>query len=145
MYNGVLKKRGAGPGPYIEDPREWNIPDIPPQFAGQGWSALVHNVVDPFVQQLAHDFETRGSEKTGWKLMMQYDQYSTRAYMSSRHNDAKAELDKLGLMPYPLPVINWLETFDTSTAAYDRALSEAVLESLAFSFPRPEVEWWCIE
>lgn len=139
QYNDILMKRGLS----TEDPKKWDVPGIPSRFAQHGWSGLVNNVMDPFVKRLAEDFKRR--EKKGWELMMHYDQYSTRAYMSGRRSDAKAELDELGLMPYPTPVVDWLETFDTSSASYDRALSEAVLDSLAFTFPQSEVKWWCIE
>ncbi|KZT70525.1 amine oxidase [Daedalea quercina L-15889] len=141
LYNSVLMKRANA----SEKPTEWRVADIPSIFAQHGWSALVQNVVNPFVEQLAQDFERRGEE--GWKLMMKYDQYSTRAYMSGNRSDTQPrdQLDRLNLMPYPTPVVDWLETFDKSTAWYDRALSETVLESLAFAFPQPEVKWWCID
>ena len=140
QYNSILMKRGLS----SEDPQKWNVQDIPPDFAQRGWSKLVENVTGPFVDQLAEDFKRR--DKRGWKQMMQYDQYSTRAYMSGNRSDAKPELDQLHLMPYPTPVVDWLETFDTSSASYDRALSEAVLDSLAFTFPQPRpVDWWCVE
>ncbi|EUC58754.1 L-amino acid oxidase, partial [Rhizoctonia solani AG-3 Rhs1AP] len=57
----------------------------------------------------------------------------------------------LGLPAEPLPndVVNWCETFDKSTGWYDRALSETVLESIAFGWqPGPDpppVDWFCID
>ncbi|KAH9926686.1 uncharacterized protein B0H18DRAFT_1005121 [Fomitopsis serialis] len=139
MYNGVLMKRSSS----TEDPAAWDI-DIPSQFEQHGWSALLDNAVDPFVKELAADFAR--DDKKGWRLMMDYDQYSTRAYMSANRSDIRQELDGLGLMPYPTPVVDWIETFDNSSAAYDRALSEDVLDSLAFAFPQETpVEWWCVD
>lgn len=46
--------------------------------------------------------------------------------------------------------VNWMETFDNSTGAYDRALTEVVLEAVAFGWKPPAethegTKWWCIE
>lgn len=41
-------------------------------------------------------------------------------------------------------VTDWLETFDTGTGLYDRALTEAVLDSLDFNYG-DGVKWHCVE
>ena len=39
-------------------------------------------------------------------------------------------------------MINWLETFDNSTASFDRAFAENVMDSLIFEYDDDkEVEW----
>ncbi|KAH9835191.1 FAD/NAD-binding domain-containing protein [Rhodofomes roseus] len=145
LYNGKIMKRASS----TQDPTAWDVRNIPSQYAQEGWSALVNNVVDPFVKQLAEDIKR--DDKKGWKLMMEYDQYSTRAYMSANRSDTRPELDELRLMPYPTPVVDWLEMFDKSSGWYDHALSETVLETLAFNFPpsggneEKQVEWRCID
>ncbi|KAI0697874.1 hypothetical protein BC835DRAFT_1305033 [Cytidiella melzeri] len=53
------------------------------------------------------------------------DNYSLRTYM-------------FHVMKIPHSVINYVETFNMSTGAYDRALTEIVLESLAFKWPTKE-------
>ena len=47
-------------------------------------------------------------------------------------------------------MIDWLETFDNSTASYDRAFSENVLDSLVFGYndtePDPQpVNWYTLQ
>ena len=44
----------------------------------------------------------------------------------------------------------WVEAHDKSTGWYDRALSETVLEAIAFGWspstnPMETTRWWCIE
>lgn len=73
--------------------------------------------------------------------MMQYDQYSMKAYMTGNRTDTQPWLDKAGLMPYPTNVVNWCETFDTSSGSYDKALTEAVMDTLAFSWDGKPFAW----
>jgi hypothetical protein len=47
-------------------------------------------------------------------------------------------------------MINWLETFDDSTASYDRAFAETILDSLMFGYndtePNPKpVKWYTLQ
>lgn len=71
--------------------------------------------------------------------------------MSGIRSDNEGCLDELKKMPYPTEVVNWLETFDSSTGSYDVALSEAVLDELAFNYPTMEPmptsdqKWFCFE
>ena len=67
------------------------------------------------------------------------------SYMAGRRGDYQKKLDELGLMPYPLSVVEWCETFDGSTTSFDRALTENVLDSLAFSYDDKPFNWYCIE
>ncbi|EJD00156.1 FAD/NAD-binding domain-containing protein [Fomitiporia mediterranea MF3/22] len=144
FYNSIRRKR-SDPGVSTSD--EFQITDVPEKYGQTGWDNLVDNVVGPFANALADDVTNGGDE--GWKLMMQYDVYSTRAYMAGNRSDTKPELDKLQMMPYPLGVVNWLETFDTSSGSYDVALSEEVLDSLAFAFPEEDanatIDWYCVD
>ena len=73
--------------------------------------------------------------------MMEYDQYSMKSYMAGNRSDTRPWLDKEGLMPYPMNVVNWCETFDKSSGWYDRALTETVLETLAFSWDGEPIDW----
>ncbi|KZT10365.1 amine oxidase [Laetiporus sulphureus 93-53] len=138
LYNNILQPRRSA----SSYPKPWDI-KIPESFDNLTWNALVDNAIKPFAKKIAQDF--KNNTNTGWKFMMQYDQYSTRAYMSGNREDTKSELDRLNMMPYPISVVNWLETFDKSTGSFDKALSEAVLDSLAFAFPVKDIKWYCID
>ncbi|KAL5496076.1 hypothetical protein ACEPAH_3169 [Sanghuangporus vaninii] len=138
-YNSVLVQHDKHRG----NPEDFGISDI----TGHTWPELVKNVVDPFAEKLAEDVNAGG--KAGWELLMKYDKYSTRAYMAGNRSDALPELDKLGLMPYSLEAVSCCETFDKSTAWYDRGLSETVIETLAFAWPESdldrEIKWFCVD
>ncbi|KAF8869719.1 hypothetical protein CPB84DRAFT_1856086 [Gymnopilus junonius] len=91
-----------------------------------------------------------GTSHDGWDYMMQYDMYSTRAYMAIAYKPSEALLNE-GMPDGPLPtdVINWCETFDKSTGWYDRAFSETVLEAIAFGWnpdpDAPATNWYCLD
>lgn len=143
FYNSILKQR-AGVTGHTSDFKPWGIPDA---YAKHAWNDLVDNAIEPFAKALVNDVERETDD--GWKMMMTYDKYSTRAYMAGDRRDNTEKLDELGLMPYPLNVVNWCETFDASTGAYDRALTEKVLGTLAFAWPENNptkgIEWFCVE
>jgi hypothetical protein len=66
------------------------------------------------------------------KLYAQYDQYSMRSWMEYNNFSSSG--------------INYCETLDKSTGWYDRALTETVLESLAFDWPGgDDIDWKCFE
>ncbi|KZS88540.1 FAD/NAD(P)-binding domain-containing protein [Sistotremastrum niveocremeum HHB9708] len=70
-------------------------------------------------------------------LFKNYDSYSTRSWVA--HKEPKLTTSD----------ILWLETIDKSTGWYDRALTETVLESVAFSWPgdtsgKP-IDWYCFD
>lgn len=139
LYNEVRQPKTDDGKPSL-----WNIQTIPSPYSQYSWAELVDNVVRPFADAIAQDIENHTS--TGWELMMKYDQYSTRAYMSGNRSDMQPDLDLLNEMPYPTSVVNWLETFDTSTGSYDEALSETVMDAVAFSFPgQGPISWKCVE
>lgn len=81
----------------------------------------------------------------GWNMFKEeYDKYSTRSYLQFKYRPTR-----LGLPDEPMPtaVIDWLETFDKSSGWYDRALSETVLEAIAFGVApgMPAPDWKCID
>ncbi|KIP01104.1 hypothetical protein PHLGIDRAFT_123663, partial [Phlebiopsis gigantea 11061_1 CR5-6] len=138
LFNDVQRKRADGP----VTPQKFDITGVPPEpYGNLGWEKNVANVVEPFSKRLIHDFRTKGDR--GWEVMMDYDKYSMRAYMAGNRSDKDKYdgLDELNLMPYPLEVVNWCETFDKSSGWYDRALSETVLEALAFSWDGKPIDW----
>ncbi|KAG1811842.1 flavin-containing amine oxidoreductase-domain containing protein [Suillus subaureus] len=109
------------------------------EYVAVGVEKIVDDVVEPFSRMLINDLE-----KQVHKGMTAY---SLRAYMSFKYIPSVS----LELPPMHLAtsVINWCETFDNSTGSYDRGLTEAVLESLAFAKAGSEiigdVEWKCFK
>ncbi len=145
-YNGVTVKQNALPA---GDPFQGEavIQDANPQpYLRAGAKAIADDVIAPFATRLLDDLEYKTND--GWEYMKQFDLYSTRSYMSIQYRPSP-ELN-LPARPLPTDVVNWVETFDKSTGWYDRALSETVLEAVAFGWspstnPLESTPWWCIE
>ncbi|KAG8988954.1 hypothetical protein FRB90_002474 [Tulasnella sp. 427] len=78
------------------------------------WDTLLENFIPPLLQDL------KDGGQAGWENLMKFDNYTTRSYLSL--------VGKLST-----EVINWLETVTFGTGWFDQALSEMVLESIAFS------------
>ncbi|KAF9062669.1 hypothetical protein BDP27DRAFT_1368643 [Rhodocollybia butyracea] len=140
-YNGLNKRRVGAP----DTASDWEIESVPSPWNEIGWKANVNNIVKPFAKKLIEDFNKPIGEDgcdDGWTLMMKYDKYSMKAYMAGNQSDTDPDnLDRLRLMPYPMDVVNWCETFDKSSSWYDRALSETVLEDLAFKWDGKPFDW----
>ncbi|KAH6912094.1 hypothetical protein BKA70DRAFT_825472 [Coprinopsis sp. MPI-PUGE-AT-0042] len=85
----------------------------------------------------------------GWdKFKQEFDKYSTRSYLQFRYRPSKKLRDDYGIPDDSLPicVIDWLEIFDNSSGSFDRALTESVLEAIAFgAVPGMSPEWRCID
>ena len=125
---------------------EFNFPNIPSPYGELGVDALVDYVIQPFADGLKKDLESGG--RTGWELLMRYDADSARSYMiHGPKPDDQDQLNPQNLLPYPTIVINWLETVDTSTGAFDRALSEAVIDALFYlpDDPDTSIDWFGIQ
>ncbi|KAG1751233.1 hypothetical protein EDB19DRAFT_1676233 [Suillus lakei] len=145
-YNGVTVRQNAMPpqDPFKADQVIQDVVDSSPYITA-GVKAIMDDVIGPFATRLLDDLNTGGSE--GWKYMQSFDHYSTRAYMQLKYIPSPS----LGLPNESLPtdVVNWCETFDKSTGWYDRALSETVLEAVAFGWhpgPNPPpTQWFCID
>ena len=145
-YNGVTVQGSPPPPPddvFKSAEVIWDTNSYP--YIRAGTKAIVDDVIYPFASGILQDLEQDTTD--GWEYMMTFDNYSTRAYMSIAYQPS----DDLQLPSSPLPadVVNWCETFDKSTGWYDRALSETVLEAIAFGWQpdpdAPPVEWYCIE
>ncbi|KAG1849194.1 hypothetical protein F4604DRAFT_1907473 [Suillus subluteus] len=145
-YNGVTVRQNAMPpsDPFKADQVIQDVVSSNPYIA-VGVKAIMDDVIGPFATRLLDDLKTGGSE--GWKYMRSFDHYSTRAYMQLKYIPCPS----LGLPNKSLStdVVNWCETFDKSTGWYDRALSETVLEAVAFGWhpgPNPPpTQWFCID
>ncbi|KAG1817807.1 hypothetical protein DFJ58DRAFT_833334 [Suillus subalutaceus] len=139
-YNGVTVRQNAMPpsDPFKADQVIQDVVSSNPYIA-VGVKAIMDDVIGPFATRLLDDLKTGGSE--GWKYMRSFDHYSTRAYMQLKYIPSPS----LGLPNKSLStdVVNW------STGWYDRALSETVLEAVAFGWhpgPNPPpTQWFCID
>lgn len=70
-----------------------------------GVDACLGATYEPYKFLLARDY------KLGWELLMQHDSRSARAHL-------------LDIMRYPAEVVQWMETRDSGTGAYDDAFTE---------------------
>lgn len=135
-FNSTLRKRSEP----CETAECFNFPDIPSKYSQTGWPELVNNAIQPFVDKLVNDLESKTGEEpdAGYKMMTDYDIYSVRAYLSGRRSDSKPEMDELEVMPYPPNVVDWCETLDRTIGRYNHAITERVIERLALAFPSLE-------
>jgi hypothetical protein len=126
-YNTVpYQRNAAGDGP----PRGKDTFKVEPYVGAkavqEGPDAIMAGVNKPFRDALMKDW------KIGMKTLMEADDFSVRSYL--RHQGWKQE------------EINWIETMQASSGTFDRALSEEVLDSMAFDYPKGNpVSWYCIE
>ncbi|KAH7912672.1 hypothetical protein BJ138DRAFT_750069 [Hygrophoropsis aurantiaca] len=153
-YNGVTVMQNAIPktDPFMADQIIQSTGAS--AYIAAGVKAIMDDVLEPFATGILEDIEAMKNNEdmekrgyTGWDKLMEFDQYSTRAYMALKYIPS----DKLGIPKKNLPVdvINWCETFDKSTGWYDRSLAETVLEAVAFGWqPGPDpppTTWHCID
>ena len=143
-FNGIRRPRED---PSIFTSTAFDINTILEPYASLGWEYLAEYVVKPFKDALIKDNDN--NTQRGWELLMRYDPYSARTYMENfplivQTDGDKALLNPSGLLPYPPAVVDWLELFNTSTSSYTYALSEMVLEDLAFAWPGVK-DWSCIQ
>jgi hypothetical protein len=122
FFNGVRERnvRGTFPGdPFQAAQVIQDVdPAIVPQYINAGAVSIANDVFAPFVAKLQSDLNQNTDD--GWKYMMSFDKYSTRAFMSLAYQPSPS----LGIPANPLPtdVVNWCETFDKSTGWYDRCV-----------------------
>ncbi|KAI0800655.1 hypothetical protein C8Q74DRAFT_1191398 [Fomes fomentarius] len=121
------------------------IRDVDPTpYIRAGYKRILADVVDPFARGLYEDLMYNTT--TGWEHLKKFDHYSARAYMQGPY-EPSPDVD-IPIKPLSTDVVNWMETFDNSTGAYDRALTEVVLETIAFGWKPStdeETKWWCID
>lgn len=113
-------------------------------YVSVGANAILNDVIAPFATRLLADIQNNIQD--GWKYLQTYDGYSARSYMALEYRPSTS----LGLpnAPLPLDVISWIETFEDSTGAFDRAFSEIVLDNVDFGWsadPRKSADWFLIE
>ncbi|KAF7972672.1 hypothetical protein HWV62_17218 [Athelia sp. TMB] len=123
FYNGIVKSAAelsSVPPPL--DPFDTKI--NAPASVTETISLATESLRAPFLQQPV-DFPL------AWANLMQWDQYSTRAYLTKvnpKCSDA---------------IINYMETLVTSQGLFDQALSETVMIDLIF-YGGAEIKWYSI-
>lgn len=143
-YNGITVQKGSiKDGVDTFDSKAVIEDTTPDPYITYGVDKLVGDVIGPFVQALQDDLTN--DTKNGWEYMEQFAAYSTRAYMSTKYIPSQDLITNYGLPATPLSndIVNWCETFDKATGWYDRALSETVLESIAFG--TVNTQWHCVK
>ncbi|KIM24008.1 hypothetical protein M408DRAFT_17753 [Serendipita vermifera MAFF 305830] len=167
-YNGLRYRRKDVPAtgdPFNAQAVILDTQDKDPYITA-GYKNIMDDVIGPFVELLMKDDplqeplqkdEPKNGQKQdnvpkngqkGFNHLMKFDGYSTRSYMTTRYKPSPELREKYNLPNAHLPtdVVNWMETFDKSTGWYDRALSETVLEAIAFGWPDPSsVKWYCLK
>ncbi|KAF8965478.1 hypothetical protein BDZ97DRAFT_1658957 [Flammula alnicola] len=124
---------------------------VPDDFVKESVSYWTGRIYDRFKALFAEldtpnlpDEKRREIFARAWKELVSQDYHTTRSFM-------RAGL--YGVPPYPGPVIEWLEMFDSATGLYDSAFVESVMDSLDFDWPYPhvtpgpqkETPWFCID
>jgi hypothetical protein len=137
-YNGITKTiaQTKTPGDHFNSAAV----GVGSAYIAAGADTIEKDALAPFVDKILQDLKTGGDE--GWNYLMKFDKYSFRAYLSLAYKPT------ISIPPEPLPtdVVNWMETFNNSTGAYDRALSESVLDAIAFGWPDSDkIKWWCLK
>ncbi|KAA1477082.1 FAD/NAD(P)-binding domain-containing protein [Dentipellis sp. KUC8613] len=95
----------------------------------------ISNVIDPYRKKFQDAYsecnETKRSAKLqeAWDYLMKQDHHTTRSYMQTERE------------PYPEPVIQWIETFESATGSFNRAFTETVIDSLDFDWPWRQIHW----
>jgi hypothetical protein len=119
--------------------------DVPQPYINAGVSNLLNDAIGPLAEALFNDINT--GTTAGWERMKELDPHSTRSYLAFNYTPSEkfAEQYQLSETPLDVDTINWAETFDKSTQWYDRALTETVLEAVAFgNIPGVTVDWKCL-
>ncbi|KAJ7223279.1 amine oxidase [Mycena pura] len=91
---------------------------------------LVGHKLDSFKQMLTEDFQK------GWEALMSVDKWSMRDWLALPVGDPQRA--------YPEPLIQYLETFTSSTGLFDCALSEIILDAMDFDY-QPTPEWFTVQ
>ncbi|KAF4338109.1 amino-acid oxidase [Fusarium beomiforme] len=136
-YQSVQKISGTD-DPFQIDPDN----TINPALLKVGPDEVVKANIEPLRKALKEDAEKTPPGDKGWKLLMEYDTYSTRQYLGTAHPEV-ALPKHIPAPPYNYDTIEWLETFNGGTDWYDQAHSETVLESLDFEFS-DDTKWYCV-
>ncbi|KJA17693.1 hypothetical protein HYPSUDRAFT_146222 [Hypholoma sublateritium FD-334 SS-4] len=160
-YNATNSADQAAPG----DPDYFRVSvanggTVPDDFAAKSvdhWTGQVYDYYKTAFAKLddpnLSDEQRRKIFRAAWADLVDQDHHTTRSAMRQGLN---------GVRPYPNPVVEWLETFDSATGLYDRAFVESVMDSLDFDWPYPstrdppqpivksfdsqkETKWYCID
>ena len=126
FLNGVRYRRGVIPSPE-KDPFKFSIEhggNVDPDFVSIGSANLMHQAT------AVHFSRFSGSESSGTRHLMRFDEYSVRGFLADCHK-------------YPVEVIDWLETTSSITGGFDLSLTQAILNRQPFT--RPGIKWCRLE
>ncbi|EDU39560.1 L-amino acid oxidase [Pyrenophora tritici-repentis Pt-1C-BFP] len=137
MYNGITLIDGEprGSDPFrVGEANGGSVPDANVDDVNK----LLNGVYEPFKKAMAADFEE------GFKHLMKYDSYTTREMLKNPPPPSKNGLTPLKSLDFFS--VQWLETNNTATGLFDKAFSEAAMDSFDFAGPKKEdIKWYCID
>jgi len=136
MYNGITLVQGEprGSDPFrVGEAHGGSVPDANVDNTNK----LLNDVYEPIKKTMAESFEE------GFRLLMQYDNYTTREILK---NPPSAKKGLAPLKPLDFFSVQWMETNNTASGLFDQAFSESVMDSFDFSGPGKEaIKWYCID
>ncbi|KAG8985254.1 hypothetical protein FRB90_004851 [Tulasnella sp. 427] len=125
-YNGVRTIGNNPIGTY-----DFQATGVDPRLLAIGAKTLLkEQVLDDFVPQILHNLRHGGH--SGWDHLERSDKYSTRGYMTIVKN-----LDEV--------TVDWIESMTFGTGWFDKALSELVIEYIAFSEFLAHASYHCLD
>lgn len=83
-------------------------------------STLLDAALEPFISLLENENIYRA-----WEEILKYNSYSARGYLQEFGD---------GVKPYPIKIVNYLETALTYTGVYDLSFIELILDSYSFDY-----------
>ncbi|KAG1898907.1 uncharacterized protein F5891DRAFT_1190404 [Suillus fuscotomentosus] len=118
---------------------------VDPQYIAAGAENIVKDVISPFAKDLIKDLEQ--NVDSGWKNLREHDAYSLRSFMSFKYTPTiSLQIPRTSLSTN---TINWCELLNSSTGSFEAALTEWVVDSLAFNGVESQtfgqVEWKCFK
>lgn len=97
----------------LQDPRWAGRAGLPAAYHGKTPQKLLGSVVLPWLHQLRQDFDA------GFEKLLQYDEYSFRAYLRA-------------VVGWPHEVVEFVELFCSQTNQYDLSFTEIIMQNLDF-------------
>ena len=93
-YNGeTLRQSEVKPGSFQHEAVIKDVPD-PTPYIRAGFKRIIDDVLEPFANGIDNYLKT--GDKTGWKKLMSFDQYSARAYMNLHYTPSASLQEEFG-------------------------------------------------
>ena len=110
----------------LQDPRWSAKADLPAGFRNKTPQQLLGSVVIPWLTLLRQNFDD------GFAKLLQYDEYSFRAYLRS-------------IVGWPHEVIEFVELFCSQTNQYDLSFTEIIMQNLDFDTKDVSLGYYAVD